>query len=112
MGVAFPWGPPGEAFTQLPRALLCHGVSLSGIHASPSIFQSTHNNGSLRLTARRKTGEGDVVVVAASALLEVDGEGNIYINVGNEGNEGSQEGSKESEGDKEGDLLKVVAAWL
>ena len=57
----------------------------------------------------KKLGEGYVLDAAANSPLEVDREGDFYINVGIEEN---QEGFKESEGDREGDHLEVVDAWL
>ncbi len=58
---------------------------------------------------RAKTREGYVLDPDANSPLEVDREGDFYINVGIEEN---QEGFKESEGDREGDHPEVVDAWL
>ena len=58
---------------------------------------------------RAKTGEGYVLDPATNSPLEVDREGNFYINVGIEEN---QEGFKESKEDREGNPLEGVATWL
>jgi hypothetical protein len=108
MGVLFPWGPPGEALLQLPRALFM-SCRIPFWDHTPSVFHFNQTNCNLREMFEKGLGEGYVLDSATNSPLEVDREGDFYINVGIEEN---QEGFKESEGDQEGNPLEVVDAWL
>ena len=84
MGVRFPWGPPGEALISFLGHFYVMGMSLSRNtrpHQPPSLVTPISDCDSAMYSG---SGEVNVVGAAASALLKVDGEGNIYINVGKE----------------------------
>ena len=84
MGVCFPWGPPGEALISFLGHFYVMGVSLSSNtrpHQPPSLVTPISDCDSAIYLG---PGEVNVGSAAASALLKVDGEANIYINVGKE----------------------------
>jgi hypothetical protein len=97
-----PLGPARGGSGKLPRALSCHGVSPSGIH--PPTTLSVYADQSPIAINGPTEGEGNAAVGAASVLSEVDGEGNIHIDVGKQ----RKETSKMKETRK--DTTEVVAA--
>jgi len=101
MGVGVPWGPPGEALLSFLGHF--HAMaSPSGMHA-PTTLPVYADHFLIAINGPTE-GEGNAPVAAASALSEVDGEGNIHIDVGKQ----RKETRKKKETRK--NTTKVVAA--
>ena len=71
-------------------------MKFSNVFQTPPNFVSIKTSRQRRKTVAivaQKMREGNVTGAAASAQLEVDGEGNIYINVGKERKPGMKQGN-------------------